>query len=97
VAHMVRKQLYLERAHDARLKALARASGRSQANIVREAIEEYGSRPGTRAIPDEQAWREALQFMRELSRRGAPRRKTARVDRETLYSEMVRRGQRRPR
>jgi hypothetical protein len=97
MARMVRKQLYLERGHDARLKALARSSRRSEANIVREAIEAYSASATARVAPDEHAWQEALQFMRGLAGRGTSRRGPARVERETLYSEMLRRGRRRPR
>ncbi len=97
MARMVRKQLYLEHGHDARLKALARASRRSEAKIVREAIEDYAARATARVAPDEHAWQEALQFMRGLAGRDASRRGPARVTRETLYSEMLGRGRPRPR
>ncbi|HSK09544.1 MAG TPA: ribbon-helix-helix protein, CopG family [Vicinamibacterales bacterium] len=91
---MVRKQLYIERRHDERLKQYARASGRSQAEVVREAVEQYAVQNRAELLPDNRAWAEALAFMRSLrARRG--RRRLAAVPRERIYEEgMARRGSR---
>jgi hypothetical protein len=85
---MVRKQLYLGADHDRRLKAAARATGRTEAQVVRDALQV--ARP-SRLRPDDAAWDEALAFMRSRSaRKGA--RPAPRADRETIYREMTRHG-----
>ena len=83
----VRKQLYIEQRHDDRLKALARETGRSEADIVREAVEQYrvGAVPAKPPV-DAGAWLEALAFMRSLARRKTAVRRT-RPTREQLYEE----------
>jgi len=94
MAKMVRKQLYIERHHDERLKRYARASGRTQADVVREAVEQYAVQNRSSLALDAAAWAEALAFMRKLAaRRG--RRRSAVVPREQIYGEgMARRGSR---
>ena len=95
MAKMVRKQLYIERHHDERLKQYARASGRSQADVVREAVEQYAAQNRSTLAPDARAWAEALAFMRKLAARRRGRRRPAAVPRERLYEEgMARRGSR---
>jgi len=94
VGRMVRKQLYLEPRHDARLKTLARMSGRTEADVVREAVERYGTEPAAVVPADPRAWQEALKFMRSLARRRRPRRPAA-TSRKEIYEEgMDRRGSR---
>ncbi len=94
MARKIRKQLYIDRRHDQRLKDLARHTGRSEADIVREAVEQYHA-AAPRAMPlDPGAWLEALAFMRSLStRRSAGRQQ--RVSRERIHEEgLTSRGQR---
>ena len=92
VARMVRKQLYIEQKHDDRLKQFARASGRSQADVVREAVEQYGAPKPAELAGDPGAWAEALAFMRSLARRRHGRRPAA-SSREKIYEEgLARRG-----
>ena len=38
---MVRKQVYLEALQDARLKRLARATGKTEAELIRDALDRY--------------------------------------------------------
>jgi hypothetical protein len=91
---MVRKQLYLERQHDERLKTLARASGRSEADLVREAVERYGTGTSVDVAPDPRAWQEAVAFMRSLTRRRRAGRPHA-ASRQQVYEEgLARRGSR---
>ncbi len=94
MARKIRKQLYLDRRHDQRLKDVARHTGRSEADIVREAIEQYHVAAPRAVPPDPGAWLEALAFMRSLStRRSAGRR--PRVSRERICEEgLASRGQR---
>jgi len=88
---MVRKQLYLGADHDRRLKAAARATGRTEAQVVRDALDALQVARPSRLRPDDAAWDEALAFMRSRSaRKGA--RPAPRADRETIYREMTRHG-----
>jgi len=58
MAKKVRKQLYIDRAHDDRLKALAGETGRSEADIVREAVEQYRvCRPPTAPLDHVPGWK----------------------------------------
>jgi hypothetical protein len=94
VGRMVRKQLYIEQKHDERLKQYARTSVRSQADVVRQAVEQYAAPKPAELAGDPRAWADALAFMRSLaSRRRKPGR--AAVSREDLYEEaLARRGSR---
>ena len=94
MGRMVRKQLYIEQKHDERLKQYARASGRSQAEVVREAVEQYGAPKPAELAGDRGAWADALAFMRSLARRRGGRRPAA-SRREKVYEEgLARRGSR---
>ncbi len=88
MARKVRKQLYIDRKHDERLKALARETGRSEADIVREAMEQYRVGASKAAPLDHGAWLEALAFMRSLSGR-LTSGKRERPTREQLYEEAL--------
>ena len=88
---MVRKQLYLKERHNVLLKRLARARGVSEAEVVRQAIEEtHGLRP-LGIAPDPAAWDQALTFMQTLAKRArrVPHRRWSRrdayIDRLTRY------------
>lgn len=87
---MVRKQLYLEAEQDARLKSLARTTGRTEAQVVRDALDGLERMSG-RVSLDGAAWDEAVRFMKSRgSVVGRPRRKRAApASREDLYREMV--------
>ena len=87
---MIRKQIYLGDDHEQALKDISARQGRSEAEVVREAVAEYAARdrPGIRA--DRTAWEEAVAFMRSLAA-GSRRRKgeRVRVSRERLYEEAI--------
>lgn len=89
---MLRKQLYLEAEQDEQLKATARATGRTEAQVVRDALDHLGLAARASVRPDDGAWAEALAFMR--SRRRSARLARRRPTREALYAEMTRCGRR---
>jgi hypothetical protein len=95
---MIRKQLYLGPREEAVLKEAAAGSGRSEADLVREAVIEYAARRQPAPAGDRAAWNDALSFMRSLAgrerSRSGPRR---RVSRGRLYEEVLTRGRRHPR
>lgn len=51
MSETTRTTVYLDAADYRRLKAIARAEGRSAAELVREAVSEYARRRGGRARP----------------------------------------------
>ena len=79
-----------------RLKALARATGQAEAQIMRDALDRLEAGRGVRVQPDAAAWADALAFMRSR-RRTASGRRASRVGREALYRDMLKRRDRRPR
>lgn len=93
---LIRKQIYIKRQHDAALKHLASERGLSEAEIIRQAIEEHAAGVVTkRPKPDPLAWQEARKFIMELRALGptdAPRR---RWTREEIYEERLNRYVRR--
>ncbi len=87
---MVRKQIYIERRQEARLKRLARQQGVSEAEIIRRALDrelESGSRSSLRRNPD--AWKEALAFMESRRRLAVPEQEPYRWRREDAYEERL--------
>ena len=67
---MVRKQIYIERRQEKALKQLARRSGKTEAEVIREALDEHTRNQAER----EQrlaAWREEMKFIDEWNRRKA--------------------------
>lgn len=70
---MIRKQIYIEEEQDEALKRASRAFGVSQAEWIRKGIRERIGRIPETALPDDQAWKKAMKFMKERSRKaGAP-------------------------
>jgi hypothetical protein len=82
---MIRKQVYIEKRHEQRLKRLARERGVTEAQIMREAIDRV-ELPAGRA-PDPEAARKFFAFVRAISR--GPRRPVPRWNREALYEERI--------
>lgn len=58
----IRKQLYIEPAQQAKLRRLAEATGQSEAEIVRRALDQYETGVSTR-MPDRSAWQAILSFI----------------------------------
>lgn len=82
---MVRKQVYIERAQDEKLKRLARRRGVTEAQIIRKAIDELDDNELT-----QREWEELLSFMKERAAT-MPRSDGGRTwTREELYDERPR-------
>lgn len=77
---MIRKQVYIEERHEALLKRRARALGTTEAELIRQALDNSLSQ-GAGGISD-QAWQQALAAMHE--RRGLAGKKRS-WQREELY------------
>jgi hypothetical protein len=85
--HMVRKQLYIHKRHNALLKQLSQARGVSEAEIVRQAIEHEALGASVKpASPDPAAW-EALTVYLDSRVASLPTGKPYRWNRQDLYTE----------
>jgi hypothetical protein len=90
MTHMIRKQVYIPRRQQVLLKRLARARGVSEAEIIRQAIEQQTSNQPSTAL-DHRAWDEALQFMLALRARGPLNDQLRQWKREDAYEERLNR------
>lgn len=87
---MVRKQIYIERRQEARLKRLARQRGVSEAEIIRRALDrelEIGSTSNVGHSPD--AWKQAVEFMESLRAQGPAPEQRRDWKREDAYEERL--------
>ena len=92
---MIRKQVYIEERHDRLLKHRAKQRGVTEAEIIREALDQTeirGDRSGGH-IPNPESIRKVVSFMRSLAkrRRKAPAGRT--WTREELYEDRIGRWQ----
>jgi hypothetical protein len=70
MAQMVRKQVYVERRQEERLKALAKALRVTEAELIRQGIDR-GLEGMSVARPDGAAWREAEAFIQARARKAS--------------------------
>jgi predicted DNA-binding protein len=90
---MVRKQVYIEPRQDKLLKQWAEESGRTEAEIVREALDRWLASEEHRQEA-QAAWEEVLDFAEEWAAQGpVPGGRT--WTREELYEERLKRYDRR--
>lgn len=83
MATMIRKQIYLEASQDARIKQLAQATGRSEAEIIREALEHHA----TVTLPKHtknQAWQAERAYIKQLMQQASEESERA-WTRDELY------------
>ncbi len=89
---MIRKQIYIGKAHDALLKRLAAQRGVSEAAVIRQAIEQQINMPAPRAVAPPgaaEAWQRILAFLRELQAQGPIPDRPRDWKREDLYEERL--------
>ena len=67
--YMVRKQIYIPKQQDARLKQLARQRGVSEAEIIRQALEHEVETSDAAALEQEKALESLIDFARALRER----------------------------
>lgn len=94
---MVRKQIYIEKRQKARLKQAAKARGVSEAEIVRQAIDQQLAASGKGWPHAPGAWDRALALMRSLQAQGPLPKPGRRWTRDELYEARESRYGRRPR
>lgn len=91
MSRMVRKQIYIQKNQEERLKKVAEARGVSEAEIIRRALDNELKRVGYRLAYDDEAWAKAYRFMLDLEKRGPVPQQGRDWTREELYEERMRR------
>jgi len=81
---MVRKQVYIEPRQDELLKRIASATGATEAEIIREAIDQYAAQALTRARRLD-AWKRERAFIQDLIDQGPTEGGGRTWRREDLY------------
>lgn len=96
MTQLVRKQIYILKRQEALLKKQARLRKVSEAELIREAIDQQTSRAAAMPFhPDPEAWERALAFMKSLQAQGALPNRRRNWTRAELYAERENRyGQR---
>lgn len=87
MVQMVRKQVYIQRQHEIILKRLSQVRGVSEAELIRQAIDNQVGGKASSVTPDPGAWEEALEFMLALQARGPLTGEPRHVRREELYED----------
>lgn len=96
MTQMVRKQIYIDRHQKAQLKRAAKARGVSEAELIRQAIDQKLA-GGTKGTPrDPEAWARAVALMRSLQAQGPLPSRRRTWTRDELYEERESRYGRRP-
>lgn len=80
---MVRKQIYLEAEQDARLKKLAQETGRSEAEIIRQALDRHATETPLKRTKH-QAWQIERAYIEQLMQQ-KPADTTRTWTRDELY------------
>lgn len=91
----IRKQIYIDLEHEVILKQLSADMGISEAEIIRQAVEQYNSavKPRRRNI---KAWEEEKAFIQQLIEHSSAQDSALKKrtwNREELYDRKVLRGQ----
>ena len=96
MSQMMRKQIYIQKRQQILLKRLAKARGVSEAEIIRQAIDEHTGSTTLRTPPsDPMAWQNAYQFMLDLQAQGPVPGQRRQWKREDAYEERLSRYDRR--
>ena len=69
IMSMIRKQVYLRPDQDRRLKQLAKALGISEAELIRQSVDQAVL--GATTHPDLEAWKAEVRFARQRQARGS--------------------------
>jgi len=94
MAQMIRKQIYIQKGQEERLKKVAEARGVSEAEIIRRALENELRSAGYRLAYDDEAFKKAYKFMLAMAKRPPVPRKKRDWTRAELYEERMKRYER---
>jgi hypothetical protein len=84
---MVRKQIYIHRKQNLLLKRLAKQRGVSEAEVIRQALENNEKALNQPVRKSAAEWDEILHFVRERQAKYAGQGKPVRWNRQELYEE----------
>lgn len=88
MAQMIRKQIYLAKRQEALLRRLAKTRGVSEAELIRQAIDQQMVSAAAQPLPpDPEAWERARAFMLSLQARGPVANQRRSWKREDVYAE----------
>jgi len=91
MAQMIRKQIYIQKGQEERLKKVAEARGVSEAEIIRRALEIELRHAGYRSAYNREAWARIQKFILEMGKRGPVQPRKRDWKREDLYEERMKR------
>ncbi|MBK9007973.1 MAG: ribbon-helix-helix protein, CopG family [Anaerolineae bacterium] len=92
---MVRKQIYIQKSQEERLKRVAETRGVSEAEIIRRALDNELKRAGYRLAYDNDAMQRLYKMMRDQDKKHPVPRKKRDWMREDLYEDRMKRYDRR--
>ncbi len=91
MAQMIRKQIYIQKGQEERLKRVAEARGVSEAEIIRRALEIELRHAGYHSAYNREAWARIQKFILEMEKRGPVQPRKRDWKREDLYEERIKR------
>ncbi len=91
MAQMIRKQIYIQKGQEERLKKAAEARGVSEAEIIRRALENELKRAGYRLAYDDEAWKRLYAAILEMDKLPPVPQKKRDWTRDDLYEERMKR------
>lgn len=91
MAQMIRKQIYIQKSQEERLKRVAEERGVSEAEIIRRALENELKRAGYRPAYDREAWQRLEAAIHEMDKLPPVPQKKRDWKREDLYEERMKR------
>jgi hypothetical protein len=90
--HMVRKQIYISKRQDEWLKRLSKARGISEAEVIRQVIDDQATTSSYQQLSGYQTdWEKAVEFMQSLKSRKSQFSEPYRWNREEIYEERLNR------
>ena len=91
MAQMIRKQIYIQKSQEERLKKIAETRGVSEAEIIRRALDVELKRVGFRLAYDDEAMKRLLQAMLDMDKKPPVPQRKRDWTREELYEERMKR------
>lgn len=88
---MVRKQIYIQKSQEERLKRAAVARGISEAEIIRRALDVELRHAGYRSAYNREAWERIRKFILDMEKRGPVTPRKRDWTRDDLYEERMKR------
>ena len=89
MAQMIRKQIYIQKSQEERLKKVAEVRGVSEAEIIRRALDVELKRAGYRLAYDNEAWQRLYNAILEMDKLPPVPQKKRDWKREDLYEERM--------